>query len=580
MYQLEPGSEFAGFVIEGVIGTGGMSVLYRARDPQLQRVVALKIMSAALSEDDDFRRRFAEEARLAAAIDHPNVVPIYGFGQVGESLYIAMRYVPGTDLRKLLRVESSLAPARISDLLGQVAAALDVVHRRGMVHRDVKPDNVLITPPAPPDHLEYAYLADFGLTRSDTQSRITQAGQIVGTLAYAAPEQLRGEEVSGAADVYSLGCVLFECLVGDRPFRRNNDASVIYAHLHDPPPKVTEVRPDLPASLDGVIARALAKEPEARFGSAGDLLRAYRVAVGLEAGPVTSEISLEAIAQAAPDAGPPVEVWAVPDGSSAPDAITVVRSRRTTPPDQGSVDARVAASTSDDNSTPTPTPHPPAAVRPTERSSGSRRILLVGVTVLVLGGGAIAAVALRSSGDGGTGSGTTTTTHPVEGPGVIVDQDGKVLSTDPDVKMFRTIGANGSATNEMTVSLRVANRSSHAVVVVLLERIPRSLVRGGVQVRRVDPDPRIKDSVPTSIASGGTVSGMDLSFEAAIDAGADAVFEYVVVLGAPVVDEDLQRWAQELPAVPDANVEVPGTTTSSAGPVTVPPASTETLVTG
>jgi hypothetical protein len=469
-----------------------------------------------------------------------------------------------------------------------------------MVHRDVKPDNVLITPPAPPDHLEYAYLADFGLTRSDTQSRITQAGQIVGTLAYAAPEQLRGEEVSGAADVYSLGCVLFECLVGDRPFRRNNDASVIYAHLHDPPPKVSDVRPDLPAALDGVIARALAKEPVARFASAGDLLRAFRVAVGLEAGPVTSEISLEAIAaHAAPDTGPPVEVWAVPDGSSAPDAITVVRPRRTTPPgleaeDPNAAGARGSVDSDRDPSTLTASPTSggttelPPPVAPSTTTRGSRRVLVLAlVALVVVAAVGVAAVATRPRDDGGTGSGTTTTTRPVEAPGVIVDQDGKVLPADPDVKVFRTIGANGSAANEMTVSLRVANRSSRAVVVVLTERIPRSLITGGAQVRRVDPQPLASTAVPNTVASGGTIGGMDLPFDATIAAGADAVFEYVVVLGAPVGDEDLQRWAQGLPSVPEATVEAaPGATPSTAPPPpsepppTEPPTAPDTLVTG
>jgi serine/threonine-protein kinase len=537
MHQLEPGSEFAGFVIEGVIGTGGMSVLYRARDPHLQRVVALKIMSAALADDDDFRRRFADEARLAAAIDHPNVVPIYGFGQVGDSLYIAMRYVPGTDLRKVLQVESPLGMPRIAGLLGQVAAALDVVHRRGMVHRDVKPDNVLITPPAPPDHVERAYLADFGLTRSDTQSRITQAGQIVGTLAYAAPEQLRGEEVGAAADVYSLGCVLYECLVGERPFRRNNDAAVIYAHLHDPPPRVSDSRPDLPPALDAMVATALAKEASGRFASAGQLMRAFRVAAGLEAGPDTGEIFLAGTASGGEVAGPPVEVWTVPISADT---------------DGG------------DRGQPTPTSTTVAAAPPVpalEQARSRRPLVLAALALLAL---TVAGVAILLVGRGNGGNGSSG--DAVENPGDLVDQDGTALSSDLDVKAFRTISVDNGR-REATVTVRLANRSATRVIVAFTESPPPALLTSQAQLRRVDPPLSSSGSAPAGGTSVGSSAGrVVLPFRATLAPGADALFEYVIELPSAVDDADLQQWAAGFPAAPVATVEAPdrATTTTTA----------------
>jgi serine/threonine-protein kinase len=258
-----------------------MGVLYRARDTRLDRVVALKVMSAEVSEDPVFRRRFAEEARLAAAIDHPNVIPVYESGEHEGQLFIAMRFVTGTSLRELIRAESPMALPRVVGLLGQMAAALDAVHRAGLVHRDVKPDNLLIEPASSPGKGEHLYLVDFGLSRSDARSRLTQTGQIVGTVAYASPEQLHDSAVSAATDVYSLGCVLYEMLTGVRPFQRSNDAAVVYAHLSDPPPPASSVRAELPGEVDAVVAKAMAKEPGSRYQSAGEVASAFAAAAGL-----------------------------------------------------------------------------------------------------------------------------------------------------------------------------------------------------------------------------------------------------------------------------------------------------------
>jgi hypothetical protein len=270
------GTEVAGYRIERVLGRGGMSVVYLAHDPRLKRNVALKLLAPELAEDEGFRVRFLRESRLAASLDHPNVVPVYEAGEVDGLLYIAMRYVVGTDLKALLRAEGALAPERALVLVGQVASALDAAHERGLVHRDVKPSNVLLTGRPGQEH---CYLADFGLSTSASDRSVADASQIVGTIDYVAPEQIRGAEVDGRADVYSLACLLYECLVGDVPFRRASDVAVIYAHLEEPAPKASEGAPTLPATLDAVLERGTAKLPDARWQTCAALVEAARSAL-------------------------------------------------------------------------------------------------------------------------------------------------------------------------------------------------------------------------------------------------------------------------------------------------------------
>ncbi|MEA2672608.1 MAG: hypothetical protein QOG45_2828, partial [Chloroflexota bacterium] len=240
------GAEFAGYRIEAILGRGGVGLVYLAEDLNLPRRVALKILRAEYAEDPQFRERFVRESRLAASLDHLNIVPIYRAGESGGVLYIAMRYVEGTDLRRLLAAQGPLDIDRAIGILAQVGSALDAAHARGLCHRDVKPANILVTPGSH-DTPDQAYLVDFGITKRTSTAGLTQAGQFVGTLDYAAPEQIRGEPIDARTDVYSLGCVLYECLAGARPFDRDSELAVLFAHLNDPPPRLTDLRPDLPS---------------------------------------------------------------------------------------------------------------------------------------------------------------------------------------------------------------------------------------------------------------------------------------------------------------------------------------------
>jgi serine/threonine-protein kinase len=269
------GRKLGAYLIEEQIGRGGMGVVYRAEQPGLGRKVALKLIAPQLAQEPAFRDRFRRESRLAAAIDHPNIIPVYEAEIAGNDLlYIAMRYVEGTDLREIIQREGRLDVRRAASIVAQTASALDAAHARDLVHRDVKPANVLIAG-APPH--EHAYLTDFGLTKHiASDSALTETGQWVGTLDFVAPEQIMGEAVDGRADVYSLGCVLYEALVGQPPYPRDADVAKIYAHLNEPPPRVTDHLPELSPEFDAVIARALAKRRDDRYATAGEMGEAVR----------------------------------------------------------------------------------------------------------------------------------------------------------------------------------------------------------------------------------------------------------------------------------------------------------------
>ncbi|MEA2471465.1 MAG: hypothetical protein QOE38_2464, partial [Thermoleophilaceae bacterium] len=269
MAEMRAGAEFAGYQIEGLAGRGGMGVVYKAMDVRLGRPVAIKLIAPHLSGDPMFRVRFEREARLAAMIRHPSVITVYGAGEQEGQLYVVMEYIAGTDLRATIDEEGKLDPARAAGIIHQVAGALDAAHARALVHRDVKPANVLI---AALDGREEAYLTDFGLTKhTASDSGLTGTGMFVGTLDYVAPEQIAGEQVDARTDVYSLGCVLYHALTGQVPFPRSNQLATLYAHAHEPPPDIRAVRPDLNGALADVVATALAKEPADRYPAAGDM---------------------------------------------------------------------------------------------------------------------------------------------------------------------------------------------------------------------------------------------------------------------------------------------------------------------
>jgi serine/threonine protein kinase len=291
--ELAIGSEFAGYRIEDVAVRGGMGVVYRATQLRLTRTVALKLVTPELARDTSFRERFRREWMIAASIDHPNVIPVYEAGEEDGALYIAMRWVEGTDLRQLID-RGPVEPARAAHLVSQVARALDAAHQRGLIHRDVKPANILIT------GQDHVYLTDFGLTKHATSiSGLTKTGQWVGTVDYMAPEQIEGGTVSPRSDVYSLGCVLFEALTGRTPYKRENDLAKLWAHVYAEPPSVAEVSPDLPAGFDGIVRRATAKDPAERYASAGELGDAVVAAAGTEA----------PVPQSAAPVQPPRRAW-------------------------------------------------------------------------------------------------------------------------------------------------------------------------------------------------------------------------------------------------------------------------------
>jgi serine/threonine protein kinase len=372
--ELQVGDVFADHRIEGVLGRGGMGVVYRATDTRLKRPVALKIIKPELSGDDDFRRRFRRESEHAASIRQANVVTIYQAGEADHRLFVTMDLIDGTDLREVVRGHGRLDLVTACEITDQIAAALDAAHGRGLVHRDVKPANVLVANGAP----LHVFLTDFGLTKhASSQTGITKSGLFIGTLDYAAPEQIQGWPVDARADVYALGCVLFEMLTGAPPFRRGNDYGTLYAHMTEQPPRASEAMPGVPVAFDDVIARALAKDPDDRYPSAGDLARA---------------------AQAAAEGHRPAEPErTVAIGSAAPAAAPVAE-----PPTQAGgtpVTAAIPAAAA-----PPPPPPPPQAPMYYEppKSSNPWPVIALIVAILVAGGVAVAVLMTRGGDDGGS----------------------------------------------------------------------------------------------------------------------------------------------------------------------------------
>ncbi|GAA0983464.1 hypothetical protein GCM10009555_055250 [Acrocarpospora macrocephala] len=268
------GQQLGDYTIEAVIGRGGMATVYRARDQRLGRAVALKILAPQLAHDARFRDRFVRESRLVASIDHPHIIPIYEASESEDLLFIAMRYVEGSDMRRLVQTHGPLPVARANRLFAQIASALDAAHANGLVHRDVKPANILVT------EADHVYLTDFGLTKSaSAEAGLTSHGHFMGTPRYVAPEQIRGLPVDGRSDGYAFACVVYEALTGQPPFQRDTELALLYAHVsHDPPP-LTPYRPDLPHGVNQVMQRALAKSPVDRYPTCTAFVTALRDAI-------------------------------------------------------------------------------------------------------------------------------------------------------------------------------------------------------------------------------------------------------------------------------------------------------------
>ena len=382
-----PGSQVAGYQIVELIGRGGMAVVYRARDIRLDRWVALKILAPDLALDQTFRQRFIRESRAAAAVDHPNIVPIFEAGEADGVLFIAMRYVGGQDVRTLLDRFGALPAGRAAGIVAQVASALDAAHACGLVHRDVKPANMLLNDPAERGTADHVYLSDFGVSkRSETTSSLTQTGQLVGTLNYLAPEQIEGRPVDARTDVYALACTAFEMLSGTPPFQRDESMAVLWAQLSADPPALTSRRPDLPPAVDHVIAKALAKAPAGRYDTCLGFASSLHAACGLGAGQLAG--------RSADQTRPLSSATAVNLPQAAPG-----RASRSSPPARDpfpfAAPPRPTAP-----GPPGPPPGPPPELprgyrRPQRRSRSRWAVAAVCITLVLLAGGAVAA--LRNS---------------------------------------------------------------------------------------------------------------------------------------------------------------------------------------
>ena len=429
----------AGHRIESVAGRGGMGVVYRATHLALNRVVALKLIAPELAEDPEFRQRFKRESETAASLDHPNVVPIYTAGEEDGLLYVTMRFVEGTDLREMIAQRGRLDPREAARIVSQIASALDAAHGRGLVHRDIKPANVLIDGAQGAAH---AYLTDFGLTkRASSQTGLTKTGMMVGTLDYIAPEQLQGATVDARADVYALGCVLYEALTGQVPYPRDSEPAKMWAHMGEPPPTPSGVAPNLSAPFDEVVARAMAKDPDDRFLSAGDLGRAT---VAAAEGQVLSRAERSvATGVAAPDGATAVAAGPAAGATrlDTPPPATAPGAAPSSPPAPGAPAPFPAApATATPGAAPgTRTPGaPPQWGAPPPKKRGVLPFIIGGA---VLGALVIAAVVVLVAGGGGGDAGG----GPKAPAGVwVVTDDTSVSRLDPKTgRVIRTVRGVG-----------------------------------------------------------------------------------------------------------------------------------------
>jgi WD40 repeat protein/tRNA A-37 threonylcarbamoyl transferase component Bud32 len=416
------GSRVAGYLLEEQIGAGGMAVVFRARDERLHRQVALKILSPALAADEAFRHRFIRESRAAVAVDDPHIIPVFEAGEADGVLFIAMRYVPGGDVRGLVRRVGPLSAGRAAAIISPVASALDAAHDAGLVHRDVKPANMLVDArPGRPDHV---YLSDFGLSKSATSSLgVTGSGQFLGTPGYSAPEQMAGKPVDGRADQYSLACAAFELLCGKTPFPRDQVTAVIWAHMSEPPPLLTSRRPGLPPAVDGVLVRALAKAPEDRYASCKEFADALRGTLGLAPYNARSRGASQAGYRRAWPIGPGAAEQNIPAAGVADDATGIRRAQPGTGPETlpsrrvGKHEAHHARAS---QATPPATVTRPRSAGPPVRSVARRAVrwrhaLVAGLLSLTLVAIAAVGVAVYSTANAGQQHAIADQQHAIAG---------------------------------------------------------------------------------------------------------------------------------------------------------------------
>jgi serine/threonine protein kinase len=338
--QIAGRQQIAGYRVEAEIGRGGMAIVYRARDIKLDRPVALKVLAPQLAEDETFRRRFIHESRAAAAVDHPHIVPVFEAGEAGGVLFIAMRYVSTGDVRTLLQRQGRLPAARAVAIASQAASAIDAAHARGLVHRDIKPANMLLATSAD-GRTDHVYLSDFGLSKDSlAPTGLTSTGQFMGTLDYVAPEQIEGRPVDGRADQYALACATMEMLTGAPPFKRDQNLALMWAQLSEPPPAVSQRRPELPPAVDQVMSRALAKAPDGRYRTCTEFAVALRVACLARPGPpLTASDPVPTASMAPVRRGSPVLGAPVPGPPPAPSVLgaglLAAESGRSGPPSSG-----------------------------------------------------------------------------------------------------------------------------------------------------------------------------------------------------------------------------------------------------
>jgi serine/threonine protein kinase len=500
------GTVVAGYRLEEQIGRGGMAVVYRAHDSRLDRYVALKILAPGLAADAAFRKRFIQESKAAAAADDPHIIPVYEAGEANGVLFIAMRFVRGGDVRSLLERDGVLSPAAATEIISQAASALDAAHTLGLVHRDVKPANMLLEPSPDPDRPDHVYLADFGLTKAalgQSAAGLTATGQFLGTLDYVAPEQIEGRPVDGRTDLYALACAAFELLTGAPPFRRPDAMAVMYAQVSAEPPLLSSRRQGLPPAADSVMNRALAKAPADRYPSCREFAAALRRAFGLhsDSGPMGQ-----------PPGRPPTELAAqirqaaVPGTRQAPP--DQLASASAAPPTQPvSYPPPVKPALADQSSGPPgqtdqvislPDGYVPGGRRPRVWYRSPAPLAAICAAVVVIGGGGFFLVDHGNSGSTGHNG----------------HNGGDGVAAPSAVKTFRCNQATPSSLTTLSLPARKngAGNGPFAVQVSPDRNFTFVSENGGIEVRRNHPGsqvPTLLDTIPAPGINKGLATTSD-----------------------------------------------------------------------